>query len=876
MPDPTPLFRRLLLASAALAGLLPSVRAQERSASPSEASDRVAINRVVTDGFVHPGIGFTKEILENARAQIIAKRDPWYSGYRRLAANPQSAATISIRNESKASPGKPDVDAYDNKGIENRLKQDAARAKRQALMYVFTGDETHRANALRVIRVWSQMDPKKYKNYGEAHIHASYATQDLIIAAELLRYTDTDNPKLRWTEKDTRDFTDNFALPAVNTFLNGNGWFMNQNGYPLAASMSKDIFTNDRKEYAKRVEWFTVNKTAPNPGWSSSLTHMARLVDTNALTGEKVAEPQVQMMEMGRDQAHGAGDFEIFQNTARQMNAQGTRVDPVTGEISTSENAVGPYEFLDDRILAAADHFCRFMLGYDTHWIPSPSDIGPSGEIRQIYTRIADNYRGRIRGLDFWDMWYHYACVRGADVAKKAPYYHEAFSKRIVASDTDWIFIPANVAGEGARVAPTEQQPAVVEIEQRSTLFDDKATVLAEDGASFVRIVPTEAGARIAVLSCDTAKKTVGLRVRTAGVTEIALSGFAKPWLLPDTQGEWRVVAYAMDGMERFGDIVYFTVKGSPDALVDLDALYRDLDDKQPRVSFEAGDAPLDLVVYASAPVSLNFAAGTGGRAAVIASLDKPYGSEIDPATGAFSWTPKHEETRAFVVTATDDETIAARRVRLTVAPDRDEAVRLVTTLHDKETAYVAATLRKCTNLFNELRRLPAKTKDAVFYPKFMQMQKAFLELEPLTPRLPDGSMDYPKLVKTSDIGESIGLLADGNDDTFPVHYLAKDLNYVFDFGAGFAITANAFELEGRMNFENRAQSAAFFGSNDGKAWTRLTEPLAFAPKEFARLEVNAGLATTPFRYLKVEKTERSGLFEPSELRIHGRRVEAR
>jgi hypothetical protein len=40
--------------------------------------------------------------------------------------------------------------------------------------------------------------------------------------------------------------------------------------------------------------------------------------------------------------------------------------------------------------------------------------------------------------------------------------------------------------------------------------------------------------------------------------------------------------------------------------------------------------------------------------------------------------------------------------------------------------------------------------------------------------------------VRDSDIGGAIGLLIDGNDDTFPVFTLAKDLNYQFDLGPDF------------------------------------------------------------------------------------------
>ena len=102
--------------------------------------------------------------------------------------------------------------------------------------------------------------------------------------------------------------------------------------------------------------------------------------------------------------------------------------------------------------------------------------------------------------------------------------------------------------------------------------------------------------------------------------------------------------------------------------------------------------------------------------------------------------------------------------------------------------------------------------------------------MKPLTPLLPDGSMDFPKAVASSNIGEAMSLLVDGNSDTFPGFYLVKDNYYEFDFGPDFKFSATAFAMEGRVNFEDRMQGVKFYGSNDGKTWTELT-PEATRPR---------------------------------------------
>jgi hypothetical protein len=870
--------RNLIVSAAAISILIipvVSLSADIGSMSMLKVTDKVQVHETVTDGFVHPGVGLTKGILENARKQVLAKRDPWYSGFLKLAAHSQSSKMVSCRNQSKENPSQPAVDVFDNSSVEGRLKVDADTACRQALMYWFTGDKVYRANAMHIIRIWSQMDPGKYRSYREVYIHCSYPVKNLIMAAELLRGMDTSDPKLAWTEQDTADFANNFVVPAVNTFFNENGWFMNQNGYAMAAAMSGDIFTSDRQNYAKRVEWFTVNKDAPNKGWSFSIRDLARWVDTNALTGEKVDKPQVQLMEMGRDQAHAGDDMEIFNTIVRMMNTQGTKVNPVTGTISTSDDAVGPYEFLDDRILAAADYFSRFMFGYDTPWIPAAYDIAPNGKVRRIYPRIADNYRGRIREHDFWDLYYYYTCKKGIDLAKKTPYYYEAFTKRIVSSDFEWIYIPKEATGEAAKIPPSVQEPDEVEVEQRSSNLSKNSYVKTDGNITYVQVVPTQAGTRLPILSCGTDRKTVGLRIRTTGDVEVEMSGFARSWLLPNTQGQWRYTTYTMNQLEHFGDIVYFQVKGSPEITVDIDRFLRKPDAQLTPPAFVSGNAPLRCVAYVGAPVCIDFSATDPGKSEVVdySSLDKPAGSVLDSRAGIFSWKPGKDGRYSFLVEASDGKTITPRKVTIEVAAERSKAIRITTAGYDPNTAYVKASLDRFKAAHEQAVHIAKTASDAEFYAVLVQLGQTIDALELVTPRLADGSMDFPQIVASSDIGESISLLVDGNDDTFPGFYLIQDRNYVFDFGPDFKFSATAFAMEGRLNFEDRMENTTFYGSNDKKNWVKLTPESTVLSTELTRIEVADKLKNSTFRFLRIQKNS-GGLFEPSELRIYGQRHE--
>lgn len=859
-------LRGWAIASAVVASLAWQAAAQ----SPVEVTDKVRIHQTMVNGFTHPGIGLNKEMLEDLRAQVLAKRDPWYSGFVKLASSPRSSKNVSSANRGKDDPTRPEMDAFQNASVEGRLKTDSDTALRQTLMYWFTGDETYRANAMRIVRLWSKMDPAKFKAYNEVYIHCSFAFKDMIMVAELLRGMDSPNPEWTWTDEDTAAFSNNYVIPGVTNFFDYNGWFMNQNGFAYAPAIAGAIFRSDPQDFAKRVERFTVNKDGPNKGSSFSIQDLARLVDTNALTGEKVANPQVQITEMGRDQAHAGDDMTIFTTIARILNSQGTKVDPVSGVPSTVPDAVGVYEFLNDRILAAADHFCRFMLGYDTPWIPTPCHRAPDGTIRQIYPRIADNYRGRIRQHRMWDLYYHYTCKKGVDLTRKAPYYHETFLKRIVSDDYDWLYIPKQASGEALRIPPSEQEPAIVEVELRSANLTEKSSVENEGGMSFVRVNASPEGARLSILSCATERKTVGLRIRTTGVAEVEMSGFAKPWLLPNTQGEWRHVSYTMSELERFGDIVFFNVRGLPETVVDFDQVLR-MPDQQPPV-FAAGDAPLNLVAYAGAAVRLDFAA-TGKPSITCRSLDLPKGAVLDPKTGAFSWNPTETGDCIFVVEATDGDIVTPKKVSISVVADRATALEKIKAGHDPKTVHVEASMDRCKTLHARASKALKTASDAEFFPMLVELKKAFDALEPLTPLLADGSMDFPKLVSGNIDKVAMNLLVDGNDDTFVGFYLVPDRLYDFDFGPDFKFSATAFAMEGRVNFEDRIDRVGFHGSNDRKNWTDLTSEPTQGFKELTRIEVAKDVGDSTFRFLRVQKHS-GGIFEPSEMRIFGERHE--
>ena len=71
---------------------------------------------------------------------------------------------------------------------------------------------------MRIIRLWEQMDPNQYTYFTDSHIHMGIPLNRMVTAAEILRYSSTQNDALQWTDKDTADFTNNLITPMIETF----------------------------------------------------------------------------------------------------------------------------------------------------------------------------------------------------------------------------------------------------------------------------------------------------------------------------------------------------------------------------------------------------------------------------------------------------------------------------------------------------------------------------------------------------------------------------------------------------------------------------------------------------------------------------------
>lgn len=879
----------MLIICALLGGGLPTVPKAFANEVPA-ASDRVVITEVTGEnGFTHPGIGLTKQVLDNMRAQILAGKDPWLTYYIWMSDSGYASKTFASNLYASSNPDgtdNPRTRAVNNKGA---FVADGLRAYTQALMYYVTGDEAYRANAMRIIRLWQQMDPGQYVYFADSHIHMGIPLNRMVAAAEILRYSSAEggDPRWVWTQEDTDRFTANVIHPMTETFLHFNDKFMNQHLYPLLGAMSGYIFTENIERYEEGVEWFAVNRTAVDQGQNGSIKQLFRLVTEDALTGEPLEPPRVQHVEMGRDQAHGAGDLTNVEIIGRLLEAQGTKVDPVEGTLSNAENAVGVYEFLDNRILDAADYFARFMLGHDTPWTPVAAHTDPEGNPTIVYKDLASGYRGRIGG-NVYGQYYFYTYEMGMNLEQEAPYYKEMFDKRLPfwwespdGGADYWMFIPAEAAEEGTSTLPrVSPDPARPDIELRTTLLDGHSAIREEDGTGYVEMTATPGGSEIAIVASSTAVKTVGIKVRTNGTAKLEINGWADNALtLPDTNGEWRYVTLRMNAYQGLGDMIFAKATGTG-AKVDIDHFHLEAAQQLTPPVFNEGADTVRLFAYtgAEAVLQASFAATDPDEGETLSyRMDHlPEGASIDGETGLFTWQPQQAGRFHLVASVTDGTSVTAKTVDIIVAGDRQSALEAAAAGHDPDTRYLASDQAAYERAYTAAEEALPEAADDVFYLRLAELNGAVSALRMLTPPLPDGTLNYVDTVSVSTFGTELANLADGAPDTFAGYYLAENLSYTMDFGAPFKVSAEAFGLQVRASFPERIGGVAVFGSNDKESWIRLTPGLTTVTEDMQRLEVEEGLQDTPFRFLKVHMIEPSStMLEMSELRIYGLRHEA-
>lgn len=884
---------------------LTAAPASAATAAPQDAFPTVTLNQVTSPaGFVHPGIAVSASDLEQARSQVLAGEEPWASYYSAMLDTKYASATLAPVNKG-SQVDTPKTDAFNSQGVEAQFIEDAFGAYTQAIRYFITGDPVYRANGMHIIRTWSHMDPAKVANYPDDHIHAPIPLMRMLAAAEIFRYSSvnatSDGYDTTWTDADTTNLTKNLVTPVIDTLLYGNTFFMSQQTYPVVGELAGYIFTDDRTGYDRTVEWFSVNSGNPDKNTNGGLTSLIREI--------KASDPLnpygrsfVQEQEMGRDQAHAWDGINALAESARLLTVQGTLLDPVTGKVSTKRNAVSPYRFGNDRLLAGLDAYYAHMMGRTIPWIDTTGGPG----------KVSEAYRGRL--FDPIDELYDvYRYDLGVNVEKQAPsvaqvhaqadgpkLYWGTAAYNFWNSNPDynpdyWLSLPARIAGE---TRPQQTTP-LVSVAQRSIALDSRSKIHeADDGHDVVRMTASKKGTTIAVrtLMYDNrnGSSPVGVLVRTTGPATLQLrkSMSLAPYHtvnLPDTHGSWRYVTYDMDyavvpGSTGGENLAYYTITGASGVTVDVDSVNLQAKAQLGTPTFAQGRQTTLIGVAGTALQRSLAATPAAGDTVTYTAPGLPKGATVDGTTGQFGWTPSKAQQGIFhtSVVASGSKVDTVLAVTLKVAADRQEALKLAESGFDAKATYVTKSRQAYETSLAAAQAALSTADDAGFLTALADLQNAVAGLKLLNPKLPDGTLDYTGAVTSSLPATAVWNMTDDDVNTYSGDLTAPS---TMDFGAGYRVRADSFGLRARYNFANRSQGANVYGSNDGYTWTLLTsrETTDTTPTfPMETIPVRPEVQDESFRYLKIQVDDPGiptdpnypGLSSFSEFRIHGERVE--
>ncbi|MFF4622822.1 discoidin domain-containing protein [Nonomuraea jabiensis] len=828
----------------------------------------------------HPGVAHSAEQLARVRAHVRAGDQPWLSHYQQYTATPYASKSYVIANDANPDSStltpKYGYNNYNTGFFNNQMSSDARAAFDQAVLYYMTGDVDYRAKAMRIVRLWSLLDPSQAKPVVDAHIQQGLPMYMLNAAADLLRSTSSPDPSLAWTETDTRNYTTNFIEPPMRLYMRQNNYWFNQQQTAIMAAMSSFVFMDDPGGYTEQVEWFTVNSTVPeaNAYANGSLSNALFDIDRD-WTGQRLDHPQVVVKEMMRDQPHSSLNVQAMTIIARMMIAQGTKVDPKTGTVSTAQGAVGPYEFRDSRILKGANFWSRYNLGYVT-----PYNDGRNSE-------LADFGRGRL--YNFSEIYYHYRYVAGyADTDRDMRYLAEEFRRSPMPVDLSWLAIPDRAKGSPAPAVNSEPTGAgPYQVETRFTRLDAGAWISTEGDISFVRTRASKVGTRFAVTDFfNWRTKTLALRIRSDEQTTLELRRDAgtSPIMsipLPDTDGQWRYVTLSLAGVP-FGQfpgdiqIMYWSVTGS--GVVDFDQMLASPADVTPP-TFAGGMTRTSAVGWIGDELVLPLPATDTGAADTItySLVTAPEGASID-AGGTVRWSPAKAGIHRLWVSATDGTVISLLELEITVAADYEGALAAASQGHDDAKTYTSDT--EATYRAAKQAAVAATGTDRS--PALADLRAAAARLQLLNPTLLDGTLDFAAIA-TSRV--QVANLADRDLSTTTGDlWIADDKSFQLDFGARYRISPDKFMVAPRAMFSARTAGMVVFGSNDQVTWTRLTDA-AIDSSALQTLPVLSAERDKHFRFLRFKDLDAGVLnrgqviedqpFSLGELRIAGGRSEA-
>jgi hypothetical protein len=877
------------------------------AATTAQPASTILTNNVVElretvspQGFVHPGVSCNAGTLAVMREKVIAGVSPWvdhFEGIRRTRfADP------------KRKPARVDQIVND-RGI-GSFAHDAHLAWAQTILYVVTGNEEYRKLPVEIIKWYGSRTEKSFfpAYFEDSHIKIGKYVYTLASAVDILRATTPKDPRLAVTPAMIAALQQNCFLPIRKNCIERNDYFMNQHSYAVMGYLASTILGDEVESYKQAVEWTTVNATTTNPGRDGSIKNQIRLVTRNDKTGEAV-EPSLQLAEMGRDMPHAEGNLTNLLMMAKTIDFQKTKVDPVAGTVTAKADGLSPIRFLDDRLPKGAALFAKFNLGFGLPWVPIYSETDPK---HPDYLARYDHISPRGRGVAGVTHHYYYYKGIGLDMETGSNRYIKAAFDATAAGREHarsgsyfdgihnygfdfWIGLPAT--SSDAAPDPKKAKRALAKVlpplevthegrpldgRQFEYRFVDLSAIAQPgdiypgspddiplkvqrdtDGTGYVRMAINQAPRTVVVTG--RVPRDSGLRVRSDGFVKLRFyrnedfsrtGGPLQELYIPNTGGEW---VHVIPDVVGYGLLYIQATPLAGAATLDFDRIETDASAIRPLAFDPPGDA-LAIPAYAGARIGKTIKISGGSRSATLRTLNLPAGAAFDAVTGTFSWTPAAKQTgdHALYVVARDSDTMRTLRVDIHVARDLQAALDFVARPYDPAQRYLSTTEQPF--------------KAALAARDLTALRRAVDGLKLVSPRLPDGTLDYRVAVNSSEHG--VNNMADADPFSFGGIW-GFDKNVTLDFGNNFKVKSEAFRMLARDGHPVRVSEAVVYGSNDRRHWTLLTENKTVSSSDWHILTVKAEERNKPYRYIRLFMPAKPfPIFEIAEFRIVGERVE--
>lgn len=903
-------FQRLIIATLAVCSLVVSSKATFATET-TEVNEQVKLNITNEEGFVHPGISVDPNQLEITRKELIDGNSVYKKYYEAMKQTDAANKNFGSSNLKEGTLHEPNIPAYENSTQTMRLSRDSFKAYTQSILYYLTGDSTYRYNAMRLVRIWSQMDPEQFEYFPDAHIHAPVPAYYLISAAEMLKYTEAveatysddevNDYGLEWTKEDDENLVNHFIDPAQKAFYNRNDHYMNQHLYAITGIMATAIYKNDPEMYQTAVEWFTVNKDTQQPERNGALSHQYSLIKADQ-EGNPIGKDYIQHLEMGRDNAHSSGDVLNMIGLARILTQQETLVDPTTGE--ASKEGVSIYKFLDDRLLEGTEQWAKFMVGQTIPWTKTGGGMDFGGDISPAYRGRTSLY---YSSTELYDRYRFGEGMSEKDLEEKAPtlshmaknqaaarFYSGSGLNNFWGSHSDnkmteigaeyWLSMPVDRTKDQALSVPETPDTSEVSFVARGSILDeDKTQIQTENGKTFFRtqavasqkelketaykrLYPndetTKPGGNHFSVASLFKNDNMAISYRSNGEAKLMLSGandFSQPHsqiLLPDTSGQWKTIVYSAKDV----------MNNRTANLSNLDFYAVLSDEKDVQVDFEwvnyvnEGDGIKGTVPIYGESFSKEHQLLKGDNVTFDVDIETPKeatisfgnqseGLSIDGKTVTVDSNKlKDGLTRVFLIVE-DDLFISARELVFNVHQDPQSAFDEAMKKYDSNLIYTNVSKEK---FLKEKEAVEQLLKSEVSTEEFLKAYEQFLEalegLELLNPRVEkDQSFNYAAYPSILPGNTNAPNLLDDDDGTH-----SGDLRgpYYFDFGQSYRMTANKFQMQTRRGFANRYQGFNIYISNDNKNWTKINENETTQTDEMETIRVKDEYKKLPFRYI--------------------------